>query len=230
MDIFHSPVPDVQNPLNRSYIGGAPTLPKDSAWPADTKTGEDLIFFFQIKLPEHHALGGKIVSVFSNINAYEADRIIPKLPHDLRATHLDHHFFKDYDSFFKFLIIDDVNLSLKTTSREYVEHHILEFGTCGEDKIRFGSGFDCPLWELDDEAPLTFEGDKLSVIFLFQTMIDYEFSVVAGAPRQKKQNYETGVGSVDSIDARYDLFASNACYYFALGHSNNYNIYIVPQS
>jgi hypothetical protein len=197
-----TPVGPDAGPL-RSSLGGHPFLPRDLPWPTCPKSGEPMVFFFQLELGAELGLAqapGSHLAVFMSpaVNEIPTFDFVPTgqpLPDRFWEKRLDH--FKVY------LFGPEVDLIPREAEPRLV-HHRLDL-TAADDKFRdpflvIGGE---PRWY---QAPeLHPDGDGASLSFLCQLSENYPFPKEASAPPQP-----------DSFSGKaYCLFLGNSVYFFA---------------
>ncbi len=231
MRLWHRLGAEHQDGSARSFVGGRPMLPPGVVIPVYAGTGTPMTFFFQVAMPAGHRWQGWIVSVFAVTDHAERGACIPDLPSPLAGAALTTAFFTRYQRFFRLLVFEGGGAEPVHAYAEKVAFHALHRSDeVPDDAVAFGRIGAAPWWLLGDEAPASFEGRSDAIAFLFQSVEDYEFATVPGAPRQRALAYNGIPGATeDSSTPEYDLFVANALYLFGIEAAERL-IYVVPQS
>ena len=228
--LWHQADEDRQDGSEMSHVGGHPKLPSDLALPVDPQTGDGMTFFFSIDLSFQPSWTGKVLSVFAVTSRFSEDDCIPELfttaspGYDVPAGALT-----TYQRLFRIFVTDGRNGVLRDDYRPRVRYNTLRQGPdLPSGAVRFGERDILPRWILDEESPGSY-GGKERFSFLFQTEQGYRYKTRPDAPRQIVPDYTAAAsgGLTESLVDLYDLWVTNACYFFI---TLSDSVLVIPQS
>lgn len=204
-------------------------MPRHIELPRTAETGELMTFFFSMDLGFLPRWEGSNLSVFATTIYFDETDCIPEMfsnntrDYDVPSGSLDF-----YQRQFRIFITSEKNAILREEYPPRVRYNAIRDREFPPDKILlFGHRNIDPVWLLDDETPGSY-GRRETFEFLFQTLENYRFSLVAGAPRQMVLDYTTvGNRLMPSMVDKYDLWVSNAVFFFI---TDSANVLVIVQS
>ena len=215
-DLWHLDIEEAQDPIIRSHIGGLPRLPRDLELPRTTETGELMTFFFSVDLGFSPSWKGKNLSVFATTTYFDEDNCIPEIfSHNMRGYDVPAGALTAYQRQFRIYVTSEAVSALREDYSPRVSYNVIRDGEIPSNTaILLGRRGPSPVWVLDDETPGTY-GGREGFDFLFQTVENYRFSLVPGAPRQIVLDYTaSGNQLIPSLVDKYDLWVNNAAFFF----------------
>jgi len=206
--------------VSLSFVGGRPLLSSGAEIPTCALCSERMCFFFQVALPVDHRWQGALVAVFQCVSCCSEDALIPEMPSvALSGAEIPPGFLTRYQTNFRIVVSDAPTAQVRNDYHPLIQHASID-----PSAWRIGAE---PQWLLDDEAPGSYESFK-DPVFLFQVPLGMAFIRCPDAPPQKTMGLEGEV--VDADGPQYELFLSNASYFFGFGAPAAGRIYVVTQT
>lgn len=226
MNMRYAAIPSksTQEGTEASFIGGRPRLPGAAEVPRCTLCECEQTFYFQVAFPPGHRWHEYTLAVFACTSCAVEDSLIPEMPSGkLAGADVSLAFLQRYQRNFRFLVFETPLAKLVESYREAIEYRRLTLVAGASSAFGFVGG--APEWLGEDETPAALARE--SVVFLMQLMPDYEFDIVAGAPRQMEISLR-GIPE-RSQDPFYRLFIGNASYLFGAEHVQPDSVYALTQ-
>lgn len=210
-----------------SFIGGFPSLPKDTILPVCTLCGAQQTFFFQTAFTEEHCWKGYSLAAFLCTSCADENHLIPEmLKGELKGADIPKGFLEKYQTNFRFVVAKTEDCIIREDYNPKIKYMPLKI-----KKSLFSSSLGIrlglkPDWVLEDESPASYDSST-KMVFLCQVPQDYEFPIINGAPPQ----IELDLGGVPTESSReyYEYFIGNAVYLFGTEDLQEPLIYAITQ-
>lgn len=195
--------------IQRSYVGGKPSLPSRTTLLFCRLCGQNQTFMFQVAFPSGTNWSGKTLACFACMRCADERFLIPEMLDDhLQGCDIPAGFLTSYARNFAFLVFPTNEAKIVEDYDEQVAFFALELqGPSAE----FGRIGDTPTWISHDESPATYNS-TVPMVFLMELVPGVQFTKVERAPPQTELDI-LGRPSPSPLDC-YRLFLRNAIYLF----------------
>ena len=211
--ILEPKMADLQKREHRTYIGGKPSIPSETAIPKCRLCASEQTFYFQIAFPPDHFWNGLTLACFACTSCADETHLIPEmLKVKLKGANIPEGFLGHYQTNFSFQVFPTSESTLRDDYIEKISFKPLmmvsNISEPTEDAIQIGGE---PDWLMEDESPSTYN-NTAKMTFLLQIPQGYKFEINNNAPGQAE--LDLSGKPVPSDNKYYELFIGNAVYLF----------------
>lgn len=215
-----------QQEADTSFLGGQPRLPAETDIPNCGLCGAQQTFFFQAAFPSEYAWAGLSLAVFACTSCAHQGYFIPAmLKGPLYGADIPEGFLPSYQMNFRLLVFETTAACVRREYVEKVRFKRWELKPTSNPRSPGNKIGGDPNWILDDESPATYRS-SVPMTFLLQIKRGVRFDILEGAPQQAEVHF---------FDLElppkpyYNLFVSNAIYFFGTQDPSERLVYAITQ-